>query len=212
MALKTLLVQPGPLYFVVFLSLATFITFHMPKTPANFLNLLMVSPASWTFQEYAAHRYLMHGAVKSIRTAHFNHHKSPSDANKIFIPILLTLLFASGNAAPVYFLFGKWAALVNFASYVFCYCSFEYVHWNCHSVAKDRLMAAPRLFHLLHHAKRSDEDVQQNYGFTSMTWDIIFGTCDRHTLKSAYWPILLLPFPVLPQIIYGLFENSVVSP
>jgi len=177
--MRILLVQPGPIYFGAFILIAMYVVWEMPKNMQNWLNLLCYSPASWTFQEYCAHRWLMHELKSSIRTAHFSHHKEPMHLKKIFIPILLTLLFATGNALPIYYIWGTWPAAINLASSILCYCSFELIHYSCHCVDKKSLlgvlMTGPRFFHARHHVLSTDKLNQQNYGFTSATWDILFG-------------------------------------
>ena len=48
-----------------------------------------------------------------------------------------------------------------------------------------------------------------NYGFTSLTWDILFGSIHPdYVLKSTWWPILLIPIPIIPLIIYNYLEKT----
>jgi hypothetical protein len=155
----------------------------------------------------------MHGFLEPIRKAHYKHHEMPGDMGKIFIPIVLTLTFALMNVAPIFWLFGKWVALSNFASSILCYLSFEWVHYDCHSKNGSWLLQGPRRFHLLHHAVKPEVDAnrQQNYGFTSAAFDLAFSTCDGHTQKSAYSFLLWIPFPVVPLVVHNIFNKNIGS-
>jgi sterol desaturase/sphingolipid hydroxylase (fatty acid hydroxylase superfamily) len=79
---------------------------------------------------------------------------------------------------------------------------FELVHYNCHSDSTYDLLSGPRQFHLFHHFVNPNHNNQQNYGFTSATWDLVFGTCDNYTKTSKFLYILLIPLPVFPLIIH----------
>lgn len=205
---KRFLIQPNQTYFAVFAIVGTTLLFLMPNTFVNMVMLLCIAPASWCLQEYLAHRYLMHGYADMIRKAHFRHHANPHDKTKIFIPILLSLVFATGNVVPIYCAFGKWLALSNFASSIFCYMVFEWVHYDSHSTNQNRWLKPVRQFHLLHHAVQPEEtERQQNFGFTSAAFDLLFGTCDRHTQKSEYVWILMIPFPVVPFLLHEYMTN-----
>ena len=207
--LKLLLSQPGYAYFTFFILVGLYIFYQMPKTSWNLLNFFILSPTSWTLQEYLAHRFLMHGFVQSISHAHGLHHKLPNAKEKIFIPMLLTLLFAIGNALPIYFVCGYWSSVINLASSVMCYCSFEYSHWICHCSDKSLMIyKGIRRFHLLHHAYQFESVKQQNYGFTSATWDIIFGTCEPMLQKARGSEVLLIPLPVLPLMLHTLISEN----
>lgn len=214
--MKLLLIQPNAYYFGGLFLLASHILYTMPKTIHHVLFFFVYSPAMWTFQEYLAHRFLMHGWLPSIRKAHFQHHKQPHHVDKIFIPVCLTIAFTLGNGIPMYLYFGYWNAWVNFASYVFCYFAFEYVHWNCHCVFVDKKMEGPRMFHRLHHHPPQDrgnmEVKYKNYGFTSATWDILFGTCDPGTANHRYSYILWIPFPVLPLMAFSWLQRHNRAP
>jgi hypothetical protein len=200
--LKGLLAQPGKLYFACFFLLSLYLlVFQVPPTTASLVNILVWSPISWTFQEYWAHRLLMHGSVATIRHAHQNHHRKPMDKKKIFIPMLLTLVFALGNYLPLHWAFGRATAQSSFVSIVWYYLLFELVHWDCHNLPNYRLLAGPRLFHTRHHAVPFEENAC-NFGFTSATWDLIFGTCDSQTKQSPHSWILYIPFPVLPLVVF----------
>jgi sterol desaturase/sphingolipid hydroxylase (fatty acid hydroxylase superfamily) len=209
--LKLILVQPTPLYFTFFTGFAFWIIFIMPKTINNWLMLLFIAPSAWTLQEYIIHRYVMHGSFLLIKKAHIKHHESTHDKTKIFIPIILTLSFSLINFLPLWFLCNRWLAFANLASNVLCYDLFELVHYNCHTYNKIQFLSGPKRFHILHHHYNIEDSIQRNYGFTSATWDIVFGTCDKNTLNSKWMPILLIPIPVLPLVLHFFLTYSYLT-
>jgi len=206
------MIQPTPIYFMFFTGVAFGIICLMPMTYSNWSMFLFIAPTAWTFQEYLIHRYIMHGSFITIKKAHFKHHEKPSDKNKIFIPIILTLFFSLLNGILLWFFGNKWLTLLNLASNVLCYHSFEWVHYNCHltyfTKKHNYIINGPRKFHLLHHSYNPEGKTQHNFGFTSATWDIVFGTCDDNTKKSAWLSILLVPIPVLPLICHNYVNTN----
>lgn len=202
--IRVLNTQPNFVYFsfLVFICLK-----HINTLFNSYFNVFVFfcySPAMWTFQEYLAHRYLMHH-FEPIKKIHFKHHFDPQDKNKIFIPIFFTLLNSIFNLTIISIFFNYEVVMLNYSSFVLCYLLFEYVHWSCHNNTIE-FLKGPRIFHTLHHTKKYDNMNVYNYGFTSASWDIIFNTCDPLTLNKKYSFLLLIPFPVLPMIFVELLN------
>lgn len=123
--------------------------------------------------------------------------------------MLLTLLFAAGNALPIYLVGGFWSSMINLASSVMCYCVFEYLHWICHCPDHSPVIfKGIRRFHLMHHAYQFDNVKQQNYGFTSATWDIIFETCEPALHSARGTEVLCIPLPVLPLMMHTIISKN----
>ena len=179
--------QPTQLFFCLVLMIATLILHITPKSLSTLIQVLLLGPMSWTFQEYMAHRFLLHGAL--FQQTHLGHHKHPSAMEKIFIPMQITAVFAIINFIFFYRIMGINGALNNLASSIFCYIAFEWTHWQAH---KNRGGFCE--FHIMHHRAS-----MYNYGFTCATWDIVFCTCDPKFERKTL--LLLIPFPVLPLII-----------
>ena len=180
--------QPNIIFFGVILAVAiAILNTRIIQSFEFWFHFLCLAPASWTFQEYLAHRFLLHGQ-HMFQKIHFKHHRQPS--SKLFIPMEITTVFAVCNFGAMFHVFGWNAALINMASSVFCYLAFEWTHWMSHMPNHRQFCE----FHINHH--RSS---MQNFGFTSATWDIVFQTCDPKMEKT--W-VLMIPFPILPLVVH----------
>ena len=202
--LKILNTQPNSIYFCI-LSFTSLLGTYYVSSFFYSIIFFVYSPIMWTFQEYLAHRILMHH-IEPIKKTHFKHHFDPNNESKIFIPIFFTISFSAINLTPVYYFFGFETTIVNFSSWIICYFLFEFIHWSCHCMPDNKYLKGPRVFHILHHTKNYDNPVVQNFGFTSASWDFIFNTCDSHTKNLKYSWILYIPYPVLPLIIVGMLN------
>jgi sterol desaturase/sphingolipid hydroxylase (fatty acid hydroxylase superfamily) len=176
--------QPTRAYFLVTFLIALCIIFYASKTYLWALQMFVVAPFLWTFQEYWAHRSLLHGVL--FQRSHLSHHRHPSNQDKIFIPMEVTLGFGFINFWIFYRSLGLQTALNTLSSFILCYHVFEYTHWKAHQKHYNKFCN----FHIMHHGASST-----NFGFTSATWDIVFNTCDPKFKQS--W-VLLIPFPILP--------------
>ena len=114
--LKLLNTQPNKTYFFI-LSSISLLGFYYLSSLFYYIIFFVYSPIMWTFQEYWAHRILMHH-LEPIKKTHFKHHFDPHNESKIFIPIFFTISFSTINLAPVYYLFGFETAIVNFSSWI----------------------------------------------------------------------------------------------
>lgn len=140
---------------------------------------------SFSFVEYAVHRFILHGRFPDGRGLrhvlhqafdhlHIEHHARPWDSNHnggtlndtlvpvlgIFFVLVATTPFESG---PVF-----WAAIA--ASYVVE----EWIHHALHYCQFSHpLFLALRRHHSLHHAAPGTES---NYGLSSPLWDVLLGT------------------------------------
>lgn len=207
---------PPPIYFIGFLSAAGLICItHLSWRLA--IMCCVICPTLWTFQEYWAHRALMHGPLELIRKSHFGHHRYPADTRRLAIPMLFTLAFAAINLFFFASLFGRDFALMNLAGNTYCYVTFEICHAVCHGYHPRSIFsydASPRAdpswasslkaFHRIHHSKY---DVA--YGFTSPTWDYVFRTLPVKFAPSNTGETLtmLVPLPLAPFLVFA-FKNK----
>lgn len=204
--LRLTVVQPNMYYFCFLFAICVQSLQFIDSTNSAVM-FFIYSPTMWTFQEYLAHRYLMH-RFEPIKRIHFKHHEKPLDANKIFIPMFMTLLFSVINLFPVYVLMGYRIMMVNFSSYILCYFAFEYTHWATHCIPNSKILRGPILFHSVHHVTDCEKKNVKNFGFTSATWDLVFQTCDVHTMRKKYSFLLYIPIPLLPLIIVDTLNNA----
>jgi sterol desaturase/sphingolipid hydroxylase (fatty acid hydroxylase superfamily) len=192
---KYLLTQPSVSYFAGIAGVAAWILWTMPWTWTRAAVVLIGGPTSWTFEEYVIHRFVLHDE-RWMGRVHGKHHERPTDKTRIFVPIIITVFLGVIHYIPIALYFGTWIACANLVSHIFCYACFEWVHYDSH-IWRSAFLRGPRQFHLLHHKSMS---VTQNYGFTSASWDLIFGTCDVETMRG--WAVLWIPIPVLPFLFY----------
>lgn len=154
--------------------------------------VFLLTATLWTLQEYLLHRFFLH-----CSTMHSRHHANPR--NEHFLPVVITLCFGVINFAAAFAWMGLGFALVHLAGNVVCYSLFEMTHLISHHHHQVVLLEGPRHFHLRHHASKGTV----NFGFTSATWDIVFGTCDPSWTMTRWGTLLLLiPLPVLPLVLY----------
>ena len=141
--------------------------------------------AFWTYLEYFAHRYVLHGAFpdgggplrrllhRYFDHLHWEHHARPWDGNHIngtlkdSFPILLILgavsFLAPLNTAPVFV-----AGIIQF------YILEEWVHHSVHFCAfQGRYFRYIRKHHLYHHSPAGSNVA---YGLTNGLWDVVFET------------------------------------
>ena len=204
--LRYLNTQPNKYYFAL-LSIICGLSLRYIHNRFSIFVFFIYSPCMWTFQEYIAHRFLMHH-FEPVKKQHFKHHENPTNESKIFIPIFMTLLFSLINLYPIHFLFGYKIMMVNFSSFVLCYFSFEYTHWATHCLPNSQLLKGPIMFHTIHHVTDYDKQNVKNFGFTSATWDLLFNTCDLHTKNKKYNYLLYIPIPIIPLIIVQKLNYS----
>lgn len=192
-------IQPGLSYWGFVLVLCMFLLhdIHFFSSPLTISKggILCLTPISWTFQEYFAHRWLMHGRIQYLKKSHYGHHLNPSDRKRLFIPIFFTILFGTFNFFIVKIVSSYEMACLNFCMNAVCYASFEWSHYVCHSKSDLWFTSKIRNHHLQHHFVKK-RDV--NFGFTSACWDILLGTYNSPSNVSK---VLLIPIPVLPFIL-----------
>jgi len=194
-----LLAQPGWVYGLSMVSTAAWIMSTTTWTRNLAAILFIWGPTNWTLQEYLIHRFVLHGSSMSL--VHGKHHDKPHDLKRIFVPMGLTMALAAGHYIPIWLLWGHEIGLANLLSQIICYACFEWVHYDCH-VIRSRLLRGPRRFHTNHHHANTGV----NYGFTSATWDLVFGTCDA--VHRPWWPILCIPIPLFSLCWVGFLINK----
>lgn len=145
----------------------------------NFL-FIIVGVLSWTFIEYALHRFIFHYSARSeygrklVYAAHLSHHENPRATNRLFSSLLLSLPIATGYLLLSRTVTGSWgAATYMFAGLSAGYFCYEWLHFQAHHRRpRLRLLRYLRKYHLLHHYQTP----QQRFGVTTPLLDIIFGT------------------------------------
>ena len=132
--------------------------------------------ASWTFMEYAVHRFVLHG-VKPFSTWHAEHHRRP--AARIYAPTFASVVsIAALCYLPAWLILGPWPACaltfgVAVGDFAYSVAHHAVHHWG----AAGGWLGRRRHWHGLHHA-RPLELVRRPgyYGVTSPFWDYLFRT------------------------------------
>ncbi len=132
--------------------------------------------ASWTFIEYALHRFVLHG-VKPFSTWHAEHHRRPTA--RIYSPTFVSvILIAVLIYMPAWIVWGPWLACALTFGVVtgdFAYGITHHAihHWG----AEHGWLRARKRWHGRHHACLPASVGRPGYyGVTSPFWDYVFRT------------------------------------
>lgn len=156
---------------VAVLLLISLSVFHyQDEGPLVYAAAVIGGVLTWTFYEYAFHRWLFHGNSSVLTGGHQKHHDQ--------VDRLLSMPFLTGPAiyAGLYFvlrLFLSEGTTASFtAAYALSYVYYGFMHHSSHFMEIDlSFWKKMRAHHLLHH-KFPDS----NFGFTTTIWDRVFGT------------------------------------
>jgi len=141
--------------------------------------------AIWTWLEYFAHRYVLHGRFPDgpgryqhllheyFDHLHWEHHKRPWDGNHINGTIKDTLPFV-GPMAILSFFAPVWSLPALVAGIVQAYVIEEWVHHSVHFYHfENRYFRYIRRHHLYHHSPKGMEIA---FGLTNGFWDVVYDT------------------------------------
>jgi sterol desaturase/sphingolipid hydroxylase (fatty acid hydroxylase superfamily) len=126
----------------------------------------------WTLAEYLIHRGVLHNVVY-FRELHDQHHAAPTDL--IGTPIWLSFtVIAAVVFWPSWYLFGLGIASGFTAGVVTGYVGYSFVHHVLHHwhPRHGSYLYTVKRRHALHH----HNDVEGNFGVTTLFWDHVFGT------------------------------------
>lgn len=134
----------------------------------------------WTFAEYLLHRYVFHWTNETPigRRIHFMfhgvHHDFPNDADRLVMPLLMSV--------PLAFLFygifyaalgGVRLAEPVFAGFTIGYLAYDGTHYAVHHFKQStRIGKYIKRHHMLHH--HADHD--GGFGVSTPIWDFVFRT------------------------------------
>jgi sterol desaturase/sphingolipid hydroxylase (fatty acid hydroxylase superfamily) len=132
----------------------------------------------WTFTEYTLHRFLFHYHAETETgkrinyILHGNHHEYPRDKERLFMPIVPSLILASAFLLGFYVVMGKYA-FSFFPGFLLGYLMYGTMHYAIHAWNPPfKWMKGLWKNHHLHHYKHSNK----GFGVSSTLWDHIFGT------------------------------------
>jgi len=134
---------------------------------------------SWTFIEYAVHRFILHNGL-FFSQDHASHHAEPKAL--IGTPTWLTLLIMIfGIYLPMIYLPHPGLGLMFGFGVTLGYLVYSFAHYSLHhwNFRDGGYFYRWKRLHALHHFAGSDG----NFGVTTSLWDHLFGTALRR--KSA---------------------------
>lgn len=145
--------------------------------PVPFASAVIAGFISWTFIEYAMHRWVFHGLG---RKEHSIHHIAPADFIG-FTPLTTAII----GAVAFWFLTVALGALLGvgmLVGLVFGYLSYLIVHDRIHhgTVRQGTYLATLNSNHDYHHYR-----FRVNYGVITPVWDYIFGTYQLNPARPA---------------------------
>jgi hypothetical protein len=152
--------------------------------------------AAWTWIEYFAHRYILHGRFpdgpglyqhflhKYFDHLHWEHHKRPWDGNHINGTIKDTLPFVAPMAL-LSFLAPVWSLPALVAGIVQAYVVEEWVHHSVHFYDfESYYFRYIRRHHLYHH---SPKGMDIAFGLTNGFWDVVYDTRIPPQIRHALY-------------------------
>ena len=140
--------------------------------------LFLAGVVFWTFFEYMMHRFVFHWISDNPRIQriayimHGNHHEFPRDKQRLFMPPVPSLIFASFifllmNAAMGYH------SMCFFPGFLLGYLLYGSMHYAIHTwTPKQKWLKSIWRNHHLHHYKNE----HMGFGVSSNLWDLVFET------------------------------------
>lgn len=131
----------------------------------------------WTLAEYIVHRFLYHTETNSKLlykiqfNAHGIHHQYPKDPDRLAMPPLPAILFASLFFGLFWLVLKKYS-FPFFAGFLLGYVFYISFHYAQHRIRR------PKIFRRLwdHHTYHHYSNPYKDFGVSTQLWDLIFGT------------------------------------
>ena len=154
------------------------VTVYDLSTTAMLL-MIVAGMVTWTFAEYALHRYLFHFPAKSqfgqwlVFLFHGNHHEDPKDKTRLVmppagaIPIMAVIYLLFSLVIPGHLL------EVFSGGFIVGYLIYDYIHYSTHHFPmRNPLAKYLKHYHLKHHYAKEGG----RFGVSSPLWDWVFKT------------------------------------
>ncbi|MBS1946853.1 MAG: sterol desaturase family protein [Bacteroidetes bacterium] len=153
---------------------ASALQFGIPRIVLTFL----AGGLFWTFFEYIMHRFIFHLVAESekarriVYVMHGNHHEYPRDRERLFMPPVPSIIFASIVFMLMYGIM-RHNAFMFFPGFVLGYLLYGSMHYAIHAWNPPFKWLKPLWRnHHLHHYKNEN----QGFGVSTTIWDRVFGT------------------------------------
>ncbi|RKG96078.1 sterol desaturase family protein [Corallococcus carmarthensis] len=137
---------------------------------------------TWILMEYGIHRYFFHWEGKGPFTqrvheiAHGYHHKYPDDAQRLVMPLIVTIPLSSLIGGLLWLVGRPAQMLPYFIGIVWGYVAYDTLHWATHHrTPRTAWGKALRAHHMAHHFATPD----RNFGISNMWMDMLMGSGGR---------------------------------
>jgi hypothetical protein len=168
-------------------AILVFLGYRAGLRPAATVALVLSGTASWTFAEYALHRWVFHWKPANPRLrkwfypVHELHH-DVQEWDRLVAPPLMAIPIAATLFAASWGLLGWPRCLPFFGGFLAGYLVYDYVHLYTHfGRPRSRIGKGLRRRHLQHHFAYPD----RWYGISSPLWDFVFRTHVDRNRKPA---------------------------
>jgi sterol desaturase/sphingolipid hydroxylase (fatty acid hydroxylase superfamily) len=145
----------------------------MTDTRLIFAFLMLTGWLSWTFTEYALHRFWMHNFFRygksNLYDIHLEHHKHPKDMKVNGYHRFLTFSFAIVILAVAIYLNNYFTL---FAGFCLGFSFYSFLHYLLHQPWCRYIMPNLQKAHIHHHGKYPDK----GFSFSVILWDWLFDT------------------------------------
>ena len=170
-------------YITVIIFMLYFSRLNLAFSKLQITGIFLAGIFSWSLFEYIIHRYVFHFLAKSktalriVYVIHGNHHEYPRDKERLFMPLVPSLITSSAIFLLMFF----FAVLFNAGSFVFVffpgflfgYLIYGSMHYAIHAWNPPFKWMKPLWRnHHLHHYK----NLERGFGVSSTLWDHVFGT------------------------------------
>ncbi len=149
------------------------------------IGLFVLGFFSWTFLEYALHRWLYHKIKDSSYDSglqymfHGIHHEFPSDEDRIILPPVPGLVIAHLLLLVFYLIFDV-ECLTLGAGFLMGYLAYISIHWMVHSKPVPEKFNFWWTHHNIHHYQQHD----RAFGVSTPIWDYVFHTMPEKGRKT----------------------------
>ncbi len=147
----------------------------------EYIFTILFSIISWTFAEYALHRFIFHMELYMpdnalFRATHYIfhgiHHAFPMDPDRLVFPVVMA--FALWHVFHFIWVTTMPEVMINTftGGFIFSYMVYDLGHCYFHHSQPLQVVEYRKKYHMYHHYK----DPDNGYGITTSIWDQVFGT------------------------------------
>lgn len=150
---------------------------YFPLPVTKVIMLYITGMVSWSLMEYILHRYVFHFVNDWKWTKRFHyivhgvHHDYPRDEERLFMPPVPSLIYATLFFSIFWLLLGHYS-FYFMAGFINGYSIYAFTHWSIHAFQPPKPLKFLWKHHNMHHYRTQEKA----FGVSSTFWDHIFGT------------------------------------